>query len=88
MKRIAWFVVGMIAGAAGTVSGRRRVRRRLGGAAPVVAARQSVAGVRNRIDEAVREGRWAMLDRENDLRSRVEGRSRGRPSSIRTRHPR
>lgn len=88
MKRIVWFVVGVFAGAVGTVSGRRRVRRRLGGAAPVVAVRQSADRVRDRVGEAVREGRRAMHDRESDLRARVEGSPSARRPANRTRHPR
>lgn len=88
MKRIVWFVVGVFAGAVGTVSGRRRVRRRLGGSSPVVAVRHSADRVRGRVGDAVREGRRAMHDRESDLRARVEGSTAARRPVNRSRHPR
>jgi hypothetical protein len=78
MKRVTWFVGGVVAGAAGATYGTRKVRRKAAELAPVQVARTAAGRARGRgqaVVEAVREGRSAMRTKEAELRARLEGRA-------------
>ena len=81
MKRVTWFVGGVVTGAAGsgyaTRAIKRRVRRTAIQLAPVNVARGAVRAVKDKrrdVGAAVREGRDAMRTRERELRARRDGR--------------
>ena len=77
MKRLTWFVGGVAAGAAGASYAKRKVRLVAAQLAPVQVARGAAGRVRARgrvVADAVREGRGAMRDREDELRARRDGR--------------
>jgi len=77
MKRATWFVGGVAAGAFGTRYAKRRVARTAAQFAPVNVARSARASVRRKVDDltdAVREGRQAMADREDELKAKRDGR--------------
>lgn len=76
MKRITWFVSGMIAGVTGAFYGSRKLKQKAETLKPVNVAKDVAGKVRDRVDdvvEAVREGRAAMLDKELELRARRDG---------------
>ena len=69
-----------IAGIAGVVYGRRRVKETAENLKPVAVARNVAGKVRDRLDdvvEAVREGREAMHDKELELQARRDGGAEG-----------
>jgi len=77
MRRVSWFVGGIVTGVAAAGYGRRRVRRTAEQFTPVVIARSAIDRVRDRssaVADAVREGRQAMRWREDELRARRDGR--------------
>jgi hypothetical protein len=83
IKRLVWFVGGLVTGVATMVFTGRKVRRRVekvANIAPVRAVRDATQSVRQsvaEVGEAVRDGREAMRAKENELWARVEGRARG-----------
>jgi hypothetical protein len=77
MKRITWFVGGVAAGAAGANYAAKKVKRTAAQLAPSNVARGAASQVKRRgrqVVEAVREGRAAMHDREDELRARRDAR--------------
>lgn len=77
MKRVTWFVGGVVAGAAGANYAKRRVRATAAQLAPANVARSAAEVARRRardLADAVRDGRDAMTDREDELRARRDGR--------------
>jgi hypothetical protein len=70
IKRVTWFVGGVVAGAAGAGAAKRKVRRTAGQRPPVRAVRR--AG--GRVVDAVQHGRHAAAEREIELRARRDGR--------------
>lgn len=77
MKRITWFVTGVAAGATGASYATRKVKQTAEQLKPVNVARS--AGQRARaggrqVVEAIREGRTAMRDREDELKARWDSR--------------
>lgn len=77
IKRLAWFVTGVIAGAGSVVLVGRRVKRRVADLAPVRVAERALDRTRSsfeRVREAVSDGRTAMNEREVELRERLLGR--------------
>jgi hypothetical protein len=77
MKRVTWFVAGVAAGAAGAGYATRRIKRTAAHLAPANVARHAAGAVRaggRTVVDAVRDGRVAMRDREDELRARRDGR--------------
>jgi hypothetical protein len=77
IKRLVWFLSGVVAGVAAVVTAGRRVKRTVGSITPVKVAGRAVDATRSRIDDlrsAFDEGRRAMRDRESELRARRDGR--------------
>lgn len=73
MKRVTWFVSGMVAGVTGAFYGTRKVKQKAALLKPVNVAKDVAGKVRDRVDDvvdAVREGRAAMQDKELELRTR------------------
>ncbi len=77
IKRLTWFIAGVVAGISGARSARRRVVRTARRLSPAHAAerlrRRAEQGV-NTVAGAVREGRLAMANRERELRARLDRR--------------
>jgi len=77
MKRATWFVGGVAAGAAGANYATKKVKQKVAQTSPAHVAKTAVAGARNtagRVVDAVREGRQAMRQHEDELKARREGR--------------
>ena len=80
IKRIVWFVTGLLTGIVGMVVTGRKVRRRVdrvANLAPVKVVRDATQTVRQSVadvGDAVRDGRDAMRAKENELRARLDGR--------------
>jgi hypothetical protein len=77
MRRAAWFVGGVAAGAAGAGYAKRKVGRTVRKLAPTSVARNAADTVRDagrRVADAVREGRLAAQVRERELRAERDGR--------------
>jgi len=77
MRRVAWFVTGAAAGAAGAGYATRKVKQTASQLAPANVARGAVVRVRQgggQFVEALREGRTAMRAREDELKARRDAR--------------
>jgi hypothetical protein len=77
MKRVTWFVGGVAAGAAGASYTSRKVREAAEQLKPANVAKGAAVRVKDggrRVVDAVREGRAAMHDREDELRARRDRR--------------
>jgi hypothetical protein len=77
VKRVTWFVGGVAAGAVGANYAKRKVQQTASQLAPATVARGVVDRVGRRardVVDAVREGRDAMNDREDELKARRDGR--------------
>jgi hypothetical protein len=77
MRRAAWFVGGVAAGAAGVGYTKRKVGETARKLAPLNVARGaagSVRGAGRRVTDALREGRQAAQVRERELRAERDGR--------------
>ncbi len=81
MKRVTWFAGGVAAGAVGANYAKHRVKtavkQKVAQTSPAGVARSAAAGVRNtagRVVDAVKEGRQAMRQHEDELKARREGR--------------
>jgi hypothetical protein len=77
IKRLFWFVSGIVAGVGGVLFAGRRVKRTIGSMGPVKVAGRAAEATRSRlgnVQAAFREGRDAMRDRETELRARRDGR--------------
>jgi len=68
MKRLVWFTAGAVAGAGGSAYLRRKARQAANRYRPVSMAKGAV----DRVADAVREGRAAMVAREAELRAAQE----------------
>jgi hypothetical protein len=77
MKRVVWFAAGAVAGVSGSAYARRKAREAAIRYRPVSVAKGAV----DRVTDAVREGRKAMVAREAELRAaqREEAPPRARP---------
>lgn len=71
IKRLVWFVSGVVAGVAGFGVAKRKVRSVADDFAPAKVAQR----LGDRVREAVDEGRRAMRAKEAELRARSEGRA-------------
>lgn len=77
IKRATWFIGGVAAGAVGAGAAKRKVKSVANELAPVQVARRATGSVRDRgqrVADAVREGRRAMVSKERELRARLDGR--------------
>lgn len=75
IKRLTWFLSGMVAGVTGVWYGSRRLKEKAESLKPVAVARDAAAKARSRVDDvvdAIREGRGAMRDKELQLRSELD----------------
>lgn len=77
MKRLTWFVTGVAAGATGATYATKKVKQTAAQLAPAnvakgAAARAQQAG--RQVVDAVREGRQAMMAREDELKARRDAR--------------
>lgn len=77
IRRLVWFVSGIVAGVGGVLFAGRRVKRTIGSLGPVKVAGRAADATRARfanVRSAFREGRDAMREREAELRARRDGR--------------
>ena len=77
MKRLTWFVGGVAAGASGMGYVRKTVKAKAAQVSPVGIARSAVQRTRGRVGlvaDAVRDGRQAMHQHEDELKARRDGR--------------
>lgn len=77
MKRVTWFVGGVATGAVGAHYAKRKVRHAADQFTPAQLARGMADRVGRQVRhlaDAVREGREAMVLREDELRARRDGR--------------
>ncbi|MEN9802999.1 MAG: hypothetical protein RLZ37_2124 [Actinomycetota bacterium] len=73
MKRLTWFVTGLVAGAGSVILIGRRIKRRVADLAPVRVAERVLGRSRGSVDrlrDAIMDGRSAAARRETDLRHR------------------
>jgi len=74
MKRLTWFVTGLVAGAGSVVLVGRRVKRKVADLAPVRVAERALGRTRDSVDrlkDAIVDGRSAAARRESELRHRL-----------------
>jgi hypothetical protein len=77
MKRVSWFVGGVVAGAAGTTYATRKVKQAASQLAPTNVVKSAAGKVREggrNVVGAVRDGRAAMHAREDELKARRDAR--------------
>ena len=77
MKRVTWFVGGIVAGLASAGYAKKKVKETAAQIAPVHIARSAVDSVRHKtgdVVDAIREGRQVMKYTEDELRARRDGR--------------
>jgi len=72
VKRIFWLALGLGAGAAGAIMTARFARRQVDKVAPSTLAREARGGLLDlsmRVSESIEEGRRAMQEKEEQLRT-------------------
>lgn len=77
IRRLVWFVSGVVAGVGSVLFAGRRVKRTVTSLTPVKVANRAAEVTRERarsLGDAWREGREAMRARETELRARRDGR--------------
>lgn len=77
IKRLVWFVSGIVAGVGGVLFAGRRVKRTIGSLGPVKIAHRAAGATKGRLSsvgDAFRDGRQAMREREAELKARRDGR--------------
>jgi hypothetical protein len=77
MKRVTWFAGGVAAGVAGAGYAKKKVKETAAQIAPLNVAKTMVSKAANggrALADAVREGRHAMHQHEDELRAKREGR--------------
>lgn len=77
MKRVTWFVTGIAAGVTGSAYATKKVKQTAAQLAPANVARTAADRVKQtgrHVVDAVREGRAAMHDREDELKARRDAR--------------
>lgn len=77
MKRITWFVGGVAAGATGANYAKKKVKQKAAQVSPVGLARSAASrarGTASTVVDALREGRDAMGQHEDELKARRDGR--------------
>lgn len=74
MKRLTWFVTGLVAGAGSVVLIGRRIKRRVSELTPVRVAERALGRTRVSVDllrDAIVDGKSAAAQRESELRQRL-----------------
>jgi hypothetical protein len=82
VKRAFWVALGLGAGATGAVVTSRWAKKQAGKVAPTTIAREAKGGLLEfgkLVSESIAEGRKAMADREEELRTEVLGEPAPRP---------
>ncbi len=77
MKRLTWFVTGVAAGATSAGYATKKIKRTAAQLTPVNVAKSAAGRARQggqRVVAAVKEGRSAMRDREDELKARRDQR--------------
>ena len=77
MKRLTWFVGGVAAGATGANYAKKKVKEKAAQISPAGVARSAATRARGTVGyvaDAVREGRHAMQQHEDELKARRDGR--------------
>jgi hypothetical protein len=77
IKRATWFATGAVAGVVGANYAKNKVKAKAAQMSPSSVARTAAVTARDasrRVADAVREGRAAMNQHEDELRARREGR--------------
>lgn len=77
MKRLTWFVGGVAAGAAGAGYTKKKVKEKAAQVSPAGVARSAAQRARQtaaHVVDAVREGREAMNQHEDELKAKRDGR--------------
>jgi hypothetical protein len=77
IKRLIWFVSGVVAGISGVLFAGKRVKRSVTGFTPVKLAQRATQTTRSRLSsfgDAFREGRDAMRDKEFEMKAKRDGR--------------
>lgn len=76
IKRLTWFVTGLVAGAGSVMLVGRRVKKRVADLAPVRVAERALDRTKEavaRVRQAAGDGRVAMRQREDELRIKILG---------------
>jgi phosphohistidine phosphatase SixA len=77
IKRLTWFAGGVAAGAAGAGYAKKKVKEKAAQVSPSGAARSAARRARqtaSQVIDAVREGREAMTQHEDELKAKRDGR--------------
>lgn len=77
MKRLTWFMGGVAAGATGVNYAKKKVKAKVAQVSPVGVARSAAGRAKNTavtVVDALREGRDAMGQHEDELKARRDGR--------------
>lgn len=77
IKRLTWFVGGVAAGATGANYAKKKVKEKAAQVSPAGVARSAAGRVKNTaatVVDALREGRDAMGQHEDELKARRDGR--------------
>ncbi len=77
IKRLIWFVAGVVAGISGVIFAGKRVKRSITSFTPVKVAQRATQSTRSRLNsvgDAFREGREAMRDKEIEMKAKRDGR--------------
>lgn len=77
IKRLIWFVSGVVAGISGILFAGKRVKRSVTTLTPIKVAQRVTQTTRSRLNsvgDAFREGRDAMRDKEFEMKAKRDGR--------------
>ena len=77
IKRLIWFVSGVVAGVSGVLYAGKRVKRSVTSFTPIKVAQRATQTTRSRLNsvaDAFREGRDAMRDKEFEMKAKRDGR--------------
>lgn len=77
IKRLIWFVSGVVAGISGVLFAGKRLKRSVTSFTPIKVAQRATQSTRsglNSVADAFREGRDAMRDKEFEMKAKRDGR--------------
>lgn len=77
MKRVTWFVGGVAAGVTGASYAKKKVKEKAAQVSPAGVARSAATRTKQtalHVVDAIREGREAMTQHEDELKARRDGR--------------
>lgn len=77
VKRVTWFVGGVAAGAAGASYAKKKVKQKAAQVSPAGVARSAASRTKQtalHVVDALRDGRAAMTQHEDELKARRDGR--------------